>query len=84
MKITICSIVIAGLLSGCTAERLVRDNIVPDCPGDARRATPRAVECMTAAFYDIAKEEYEASRDRSPPESDEIEPAEPEREGQTP
>jgi len=71
MRIGICSIVIVGLLSGCTAERLVRDNIVPECPGDARRATPRAVECMTAAFYDIARDEYENNRDRSPPEPDE-------------
>ncbi|MET0292780.1 MAG: hypothetical protein ABW136_10485 [Steroidobacteraceae bacterium] len=48
-----------GVLCGCSTERLVRDNVVPECPGHADRAVSRAASCMAAAFYDIAREDAE-------------------------
>lgn len=65
MATRLLSVLIASLLAGCTSERLVRDNIVPECPGSADRAISRAAACMTAAFYEIAMEEGETSADGS-------------------
>ena len=71
MAIRILALVIAGTLSGCTTEQLVRDNLLPECPGYADRATSRAAACMTAAMYEIALEKAETSEDESSADQDE-------------
>src|SRR5687768_13807832 len=65
MRTKILFLAIASVLSGCTTESLVRDNVLPECPGSAHRATSRAAACMTAALYEVAMERDETPRDRS-------------------
>ncbi len=52
---------------------LVRDNLLPECPGEARRATSRAAGCMTSALYEIALENDKASHAVSPAHDDHVE-----------
>ena len=59
MATRILPLVIASVLAGCTTERLVRDNVVPACPGSADRAISRAASCMTAVLYEVATEKGE-------------------------
>ena len=61
MAIRILLLVIVSTLSGCTTERLVRDNLVPDCPKSTGSATTRAAACMTAAAYEIAVRRSEST-----------------------
>ena len=57
-----CLLILAlAAASGCTVERLVRDNVVPECPGQSDKATSRAAACMTSAMYEIAQEKDDST-----------------------
>lgn len=73
MKSRVIHLVLGCVLSGCTAQSLVRDNLLPECPGEARRATSRAAGCMTSALYEIALKNDKASHAVSPVHDDHVE-----------
>jgi hypothetical protein len=65
MKIRILTVIVAGVLTGCTSQSIVKNLYLPNCSGQVSIPQAKAAPCMTNAEYYTARKKAKHSQDKS-------------------